>query len=564
MGAGARARTRVHDGRARVQRPRPRATCSSPSSRRGATATTRSPSTTRPTCRPPTTTSPSTAGSTRAGAPTPSSTSASTARSSGCRARASASPPACWPDAALGDVPLFYPFVVNDPGEGTQAKRRAHAVVIDHLLPPMTRADTYDDLARLEQLSTSTPRSRRSTRPSCPRCAAGSGTCSSTPRSTATSAWPTTPDDDDVRRRDRPRRRLPVRAQGRPDPRRPPHARARARGRRRSIDLVLAITRLAHGRVPVAARARWPRELGRRPRRRRADARRRRGALPRSWSRPPPRDGWTRRRRRPPTAAVGLRLAGARRCAARPTRSTTCCRPRRALRAGRARAARPPAAARTCCRPGRNFYSVDPKALPIAAGVGRRARRWPTPCSSATWPRTGELPRHRRAWCCGARPPCAPRATTWPRRSRCSASGRSGTPSRGRVVGLEPIPLAELGRPAHRRRRCASPASSATPSRTWCTCSTTPSRWSAALDEPPEHEPRARPRRATTPASSAPRRARYGVGHPAAARERRLALRRRPRRRLPRLARLRLRPRRLRRAAPRTPCAAASPPSTWR
>ena len=35
----------------------------------------------------------------------------------------------CWPDAALGDVPLFYPFVVNDPGEGTQAKRRAHAVV---------------------------------------------------------------------------------------------------------------------------------------------------------------------------------------------------------------------------------------------------------------------------------------------------------------------------------------------------------------------------------------------------------------------------------------------------
>ncbi|MDA8359701.1 MAG: cobaltochelatase subunit CobN [Actinomycetota bacterium] len=58
----------------------------------------------------------------------------------------------CWPDAALGDVPLIYPFVVNDPGEGTQAKRRGHAVVVDHLLPPMTRADTYDDLARLEQL----------------------------------------------------------------------------------------------------------------------------------------------------------------------------------------------------------------------------------------------------------------------------------------------------------------------------------------------------------------------------------------------------------------------------
>jgi cobaltochelatase CobN len=42
--------------------------------------------------------------------------------------------------------------VVNDPGEGTQAKRRAHAVVVDHLVPPLTRADTYDELARLEGL----------------------------------------------------------------------------------------------------------------------------------------------------------------------------------------------------------------------------------------------------------------------------------------------------------------------------------------------------------------------------------------------------------------------------
>jgi cobaltochelatase CobN len=58
----------------------------------------------------------------------------------------------CAPDAALVDVPLFYPFVVNDPGEGTQAKRRAHATIVDHLIPPMTRAETYDDLARLEQL----------------------------------------------------------------------------------------------------------------------------------------------------------------------------------------------------------------------------------------------------------------------------------------------------------------------------------------------------------------------------------------------------------------------------
>ncbi len=66
--------------------------------------------------------------------------------------KATALSPGCFPDAALAAVPLLYPFVVNDPGEGTQAKRRSHAVVIDHLPPPMTRADSYDDLARLEQL----------------------------------------------------------------------------------------------------------------------------------------------------------------------------------------------------------------------------------------------------------------------------------------------------------------------------------------------------------------------------------------------------------------------------
>jgi cobaltochelatase CobN len=59
---------------------------------------------------------------------------------------------ACATDAALGDLPLIYPFLVNDPGEGTQAKRRAHATLVDHLVPPMARAETYGDVARLEQL----------------------------------------------------------------------------------------------------------------------------------------------------------------------------------------------------------------------------------------------------------------------------------------------------------------------------------------------------------------------------------------------------------------------------
>jgi cobaltochelatase CobN len=58
----------------------------------------------------------------------------------------------CAPDAVLGNLPLVYPFLVNDPGEGTQAKRRAHAVLVDHLVPPMARAESYGDIARLEQL----------------------------------------------------------------------------------------------------------------------------------------------------------------------------------------------------------------------------------------------------------------------------------------------------------------------------------------------------------------------------------------------------------------------------
>lgn len=58
----------------------------------------------------------------------------------------------CWPDIALGPMPNFYPFIVNDPGEGAQAKRRTQATIIDHLMPPMTRAETYGDMAELENL----------------------------------------------------------------------------------------------------------------------------------------------------------------------------------------------------------------------------------------------------------------------------------------------------------------------------------------------------------------------------------------------------------------------------
>lgn len=58
----------------------------------------------------------------------------------------------CYPDAVLGPLPQLYPFIVNDPGEGTQAKRRTAAVIIDHLTPPLTRAETYGPLKDLEAL----------------------------------------------------------------------------------------------------------------------------------------------------------------------------------------------------------------------------------------------------------------------------------------------------------------------------------------------------------------------------------------------------------------------------
>jgi cobaltochelatase CobN len=58
----------------------------------------------------------------------------------------------CFPEVALGPMPHLYPFIVNDPGEGAQAKRRSQAVIIDHLTPPMTRAELYGPLQQLEAL----------------------------------------------------------------------------------------------------------------------------------------------------------------------------------------------------------------------------------------------------------------------------------------------------------------------------------------------------------------------------------------------------------------------------
>ncbi|XGV98292.1 MAG: cobaltochelatase subunit CobN [Leptolyngbya sp. BL-A-14] len=58
----------------------------------------------------------------------------------------------CYPEAVFGPMPHLYPFIVNDPGEGSQAKRRSQAVILDHLTPPMTRAELYGSLHQLEGL----------------------------------------------------------------------------------------------------------------------------------------------------------------------------------------------------------------------------------------------------------------------------------------------------------------------------------------------------------------------------------------------------------------------------
>ncbi|WP_036479292.1 cobaltochelatase subunit CobN [Myxosarcina sp. GI1] len=58
----------------------------------------------------------------------------------------------CYPEIALQTIPNIYPFIVNDPGEGSQAKRRSQAVIIDHLTPPLTRAELYGGLVKLEAL----------------------------------------------------------------------------------------------------------------------------------------------------------------------------------------------------------------------------------------------------------------------------------------------------------------------------------------------------------------------------------------------------------------------------
>jgi cobaltochelatase CobN len=57
-----------------------------------------------------------------------------------------------YPALIAGDIPGVYPYIVDGVGEGLQAKRRGLAVMVDHLIPPLTTTPLYDDLLRLRQL----------------------------------------------------------------------------------------------------------------------------------------------------------------------------------------------------------------------------------------------------------------------------------------------------------------------------------------------------------------------------------------------------------------------------
>ncbi|TCL10190.1 cobaltochelatase CobN subunit [Shimia isoporae] len=58
----------------------------------------------------------------------------------------------CWPEALIGDLPVIYPFIVNDPGEAAQAKRRINALTLGHVPPPLKTSATPERFARLETL----------------------------------------------------------------------------------------------------------------------------------------------------------------------------------------------------------------------------------------------------------------------------------------------------------------------------------------------------------------------------------------------------------------------------
>ena len=55
----------------------------------------------------------------------------------------------CFPDIVISDLPNVYPYLIDNPGEGTGAKRRSYACLVDYLIPVMHNADSYEELAKV-------------------------------------------------------------------------------------------------------------------------------------------------------------------------------------------------------------------------------------------------------------------------------------------------------------------------------------------------------------------------------------------------------------------------------
>ena len=516
------------------------------------------------TSRPRTTTSPSTAGSTRCGAPTPivhlgKHGTLEWLPGQGARACRRAAGPT--PRSAT--CPFFYPFVVNDPGEGAQAKRRAHAVVIDHLLPPMTRADTYDEIgaARAALRRVRAAAGARPVEAARPARADLGGCCS--------------------RRRDRPRPRprrprptttasttcsshvdgylcelkdAQIRgglhtlgaAPGGDDARRPRARRSRGspHGQVPSLRATVAAELGLDPDDPLALDAVEARcrELVERRGRARLDADAGRRRLPTlrwvcDWLVP------NLARTTDEIANLLHGLAGGHVPAG----------PSGALTRGGAHV----------LPTGRNFYSARPEGAPDRAVVGGRACKLADAAARAPPRRGGRLPAHRRPGAVGHRGHAHPG-----RRRRRGARAARRPPGVGGGVaagssGSRSIPLEELGRPRIDVTlrisgffRDAFPNLVAPPRRR--------GRAGGVARRAGRAELRARRRRATTRASTAPAPAPTARASSRCSSSARGAPTTTSPRSTSRWSGLRVRPRRASACRPRPRCGAASPPSTWR
>ena len=435
----------------------------------------------------------------------------------------------CAPDAVLGELPLVYPFIVNDPGEGTQAKRRGAR----HRRRPPRAADGARRHVRRHgqagaaarrvrhRVATWTRRRRRRVRAqiwtlvqaaaAAPRPARGRAagrrrrSTTSSCTSTAISARSRTSQIRDGLHilggapagEARVNLVLAVlRAAAGVGRRGARAARAAGRAGRATSALdekeLLAEPGAPRAAVPADADRRWPTARRVPPPTRSTCWRRWPGGSPRHGGRGLGRRRRSRRGRARCSAARGAgrrRGAGVRRrrgrAAAGPDHRRDRPHParaRRRLRPGRARRARRPAAWSTCCRPAATSTPSTPRPSRPAT-PGTSGRRWPTRCWPGTWPTPASTRTSVGLTVWGTS------AHAHPGRRHRRDPGAAGLPSGvGRRVAPRHRLRGRAGWTSWAGRgstsRCGSPASSGTRSRTWSRCSTTRSRAVAELDEP--------------------------------------------------------------------------------